>query len=186
MQGTERMTYEARGLDAHADPPKPGDPVRLSSGAVVRAKALPAFLLNRIYAANPDPPPPMVEVDDGRGGVRRESNPNDPDYLQELERHRLRVAQKILDVVLLRGVEVLETPPDVPALEDDAWLVEAEYLTGEEIPREGPGRRLAWLEMFIFLGAEDFSHVQQQCLTLSGVPTEEAVRAAEDGFPRPS
>ncbi len=180
MQGNPNESYEARGRDAMEGPRRLGDPI-----TKVRALPLPSLLLNRIYSQYPDPSPPMVEIELPSGGKRMEPNPNDPDYLERLERHRLQVARKVLDVVLLRGLEVLSIPPHVPPLEESGWVEEISYLTGAEVPPSGPGRKLAWLEAFIFLGAEDYRTVQTECLLLSGVPLEEAVMAAEDRFQRP-
>jgi len=157
--------------------------LRLSSGAVVRPLQLPELLLRDLYDRDPRPQPPIVHIEDKESGKSwNEENPDDPKYLQELQEWSGRMAEAVLNIILLRGLELVSLPEEAVPFEDESWVEELE-LFGQRVPERGPIRKLMWLKSQVVLSSDDLDRCQEACLARSGV-TEEAVQRAMDRFQR--
>jgi hypothetical protein len=88
--------------------------VTLSTGVRVRLKAVSSTLVEEIKAAVPMPEVPKVWIADKE---REEENPNDPRYVEAVERAMMARADATLDALILFGVELLDGLP-----EDDGWV----------------------------------------------------------------
>lgn len=96
------------------------DPKLLTLSTGIEAIIIPvgATLIEEVVASIPDPKPPMWHNPDKD---RDEENPNDPAYLEELEKTQRRRAIAAMEAMLVFGMEL-----DVP--EDDGWIKKLRFL----------------------------------------------------------
>lgn len=154
----------------------------LVSGAVVEAKPVPDMVLQALFSQYPEPKPPILETE-VRGKVIREANLNDPDYLTAVETRDKVLSDAMLNLTLLRGLKVLQLPPDVFEYENDnEWEEELSDL-GIEIPTKKTLRRLLWLRYRVAISTTDLVKLQEESMRLSGV-SEEEIQAAMQRFQR--
>ena len=154
----------------------------LVSGAVVEAKPVPDMVLQALFSQYPEPKPPILATE-VRGKMIREANASDPDYLAAVEVRDRVLSDAMLNLTLLRGIKVLQLPPDVsPYDEDDEWEEELSDL-GIEIPTKKTLRRLLWLRYRVAISTTDLVKLQEESMRLSGV-SEEEIQAAMQRFQR--
>ncbi len=157
----------------------------LMCGARVRVKPIPAVVLQMLQKEHPEPQIPVSIVQIG-GKEQEVPNPDDPRYRQARDQHRLEMGDATLKLMLLRGLEILELPPDVrPYEQDDTWVEELEVIGISSIPETPLARKITWMRYRILGYVEDFEKVQAACWKLGGV-SEEDIAAAEAGFPSSS
>lgn len=100
------------------------------SGATIRVKRISPMTLIAIERANPDPKPPLQEVDYGNGSKRREPNPLDPAYQQALLEHQQTKNLLVLQAFIRLGVEV-----EIDAARLAAYRADMQAL-GVELPAD--------------------------------------------------
>lgn len=88
--------------------------VTLSTGVVVRLHPVSSSLVEEMKSAYEMPSVPVVFIPEKE---REEENPNDPKYIDEVERVQSKRADAILDALVTFGVELVDGLP-----EDDSWL----------------------------------------------------------------
>jgi len=151
---------------------KTEDILTLSSGVKLKLKAVNKFFLFQVADRFKPPKVPIVKM---KG--REEENPNDPRYVQELERHLADVGQVMNNTVLLRGVEVLEMPKDMITSDSEEWKEEMEILgLSTENKR---ARFLAWLKAIAVPNDEEMNLVLENVGRLTGVAEIDAAEAVE-------
>lgn len=104
----------------------PTEPVQLSTGYWAHIHPVSAPLIDEASARVPEPRPPIVFVDD-KG--REEPNPNDPDYLRELDRLDVERSMAAIDVMIMMGVELVNedgTPYEID--ESGRWRKQLKLL----------------------------------------------------------
>ncbi len=154
----------------------------LVSGAIVEAKPVPDMVLQSLFSQYQEPKPPILETE-VRGKMIREANLDDPDYLAAVEARDKILSDAMLNLTLLRGLKVLQLPPDVVAYEeDDEWEEELSDL-GIEIPTKKTLRRLLWLKYRVAIATGDLVKLQEESARLSGT-SEEEIQAAMQRFQR--
>lgn len=99
---------------AEAGPELPEGVVILSTGVRVKLHPVASNLVDDLKLAVEDPPVPMVYIE-SKG--REEENPNDPQYLLDLERANAKRGEAIIEAVYLFGIELVDGLP-----EDTDWL----------------------------------------------------------------
>jgi hypothetical protein len=92
----------------------------LSTGVRVRLKPVSSTLVEEIKSAIPMPDVPKVWLADKE---REEENPNDPRYIEAVERAMMARADATLDALVLFGVELIDGIPD-----DDEWVLNLKML----------------------------------------------------------
>lgn len=153
----------------------------LMCGAKVRIKPIPAVILQMLQKEHPEPTIPISIVQIGGKNVE-EPNPNDPRYRRALDQHRLEMGDATLKLMMLKGLEILELPPNVqPYEQDDTWVEELSVI-GISVPETPLARKVVWMRYRILGYVEDFEKVQDACWKLGGV-SEEDIAAAEARFP---
>ena len=88
--------------------------VVLSTGVRVRLRAVSSTLVEEIKSAIPMPDVPKIYIADKD---REEENPNDPRYIEAVERSMMARADATLDALILFGVELVDGLPT-----DDDWI----------------------------------------------------------------
>ena len=154
----------------------------LVSGAIVEAKPVPDMVLQALFSQYPEPKPPILETD-VRGKMIREANLSDPDYLVAVEARTKILSDALHNLTLLRGLKVLQLPPDVIEYDkDDEWEEELSDL-GIEIPTKKTLRRLLWLRYRVAISINDLVILHEESMRLSGT-SEEEIAAAIARFQR--
>jgi len=155
--------------------------VTLSNGVRVLCKALPGYVVQRIWQQFPEPVPPMVEITEG-GKTWQEPNPDDPAFQAATRQRAMDLTEAIQRVTLLMAIEILELPEGILPYEEDTYW-EAEYRwVGLPVPEAPNPRYVEWLCFRVITRSEDFELIQTTCNRVAGV-TEEDLAAAEKLFP---
>lgn len=149
-----------------------------STGVKVRLKRVSALIISDAAQKLKAPRPPKVFIDD-KG--REEENPNDPEYIEEMDRYAYNKGYLAVTVYLTLGVEVLHRPDEIPAPESTEWSDEISTITGMEIPATGRARYLAWLKYIAFTET-DVATVTTRIMRLNGVIEEADVVEALESF----
>lgn len=156
---------------------KEGNLITLSSGVVLKVRPVPPMILAKIDQKFPDPPMPMVR-DEDRG--RDIPNPQDPNYLNAVERNSNDKGSAIIDVLAGLGTLPVSVPEGMYTYDQDDWIEPLEFV-GIEVPIKGTGRYLAWLKYYVIRSGEDLALIAKRSAKSLGVP-EEAVADAIAGF----
>jgi hypothetical protein len=104
----------------------PTEPIKLSTGYWALITPVSAPLIDEASSRVPEPRPPTVFVDD-KG--REEENPNDPDYLRELERLDVERSMAAIDVIIMMGIDLVNedgTPYEID--ENGKWRKQLKML----------------------------------------------------------
>ena len=158
--------------EAHSPP---NDSLTLSNGIVLKVKPVPLFLVQSAVTKLEKPRVPIVDIAE-KG--RKEPNPDDPAYLEALERYEALTIEAALDIGLVAGIEVVSIPEGVYGENDDGWLAPLEFL-GMEVDQRPNGRRLSWLRYYAIASADDLANVSVVILRNLGLSEEEVGKAAE-------
>ena len=159
----------------------PEQELTLSNGARVRVTPIPSMILQLLASQHPEPTVPIVEATVG-GKIQKVPNPDAPAYRRALEQHQLEMGDATFKLMLLKGVEILEYPPDVPKYEEDTTWVEELNFLGIAVPEEPLARKILWLRYQVLGRSQDFKAVQDTCWELGGI-FEKEIAAAEARFP---
>ena len=152
--------------------------ITLSTGVVLRCKAVSRSLFADLLARHPLPKPPVIYLPD-KG--REEDNPDHPDYIEKVKQHNIEIAKSLSDAMVLLGTEVIDIPKGLPKQDDRDWLEEMRVL-GFDL-RPGPERYLAWVKFKAVANEGDFNAIGKAVGRQTGV-TEEDVESAAQTFRR--
>lgn len=158
--------------------PIPPDRVELSSGIVLRLKAVPPFLVRNAVTRLEKPKIPILENPE-KG--RSEPNPADPAYLDALDEYEAQTIEVGINVLLIAGTEVLEVPTEGFSPDDAGWRELAEYFDIALDVENPKTNYLNYLKCYALASAEDLRRVLQPLMALAGL-TEEEVTKAVEGF----
>lgn len=154
--------------------------VTLSSGVIVKARAVPDNLIMKFREKNPPPRPPVVPIEQG-GKKWNEENPNDPEYKAELENYQMRIGVAMTDMMLLVGMEILATPKGfVPYEEDDTWEETLEALD-LEVPEKPASKKIEWLRLRVAPSMQDIEKLSSAYNKAAGI-SEEDIETAKGQF----
>jgi len=151
--------------------------VTLSTGHRAVLTPVATSLLEKVRRQIKDPPIPMWENPDKAG--RKEPNPLDPTYRQQLDEAESQRSDAIMDALILFGVELVGGVPD-----DDGWLKKLRMLERHgqidlgDLDLEDPMDREFAYKKYVAISADDYL----QLMTLSGV-TAQGVAEQVDSFP---
>lgn len=113
---------------------------------------------------------------------RDEPNPNDPEYLRELEDAQNRRAWASIKAALVLGTSIEELPPDTEGPEEVDWeMVRAlRKWSVQQVPSDPYSRYEAWLRYFGLLGAGnelvEFVHLVRWLFVAAGMTAEAAAQ----------
>lgn len=153
----------------------------LSNGIQLKMRSIPPLLYNTAANSIKAPEVPKVYIKDDE---RFEDNPNDPDYLQAVTAYTLAQRLVMLNLMFLRGTEIVSIPDGLPRPEDDEWIENLEAdakIIGFalEIPRANSRERyLSWMRLFALANAEDLAKAEVAVMRAS-LTEEEVAEAAE-------
>lgn len=158
------------------------DRITLRNGVVLKLHPVPPLAIREAALLVP---PPQVPVWISPDKDREEPNPNDPDYLAALEKHKHEQAFRVSDTIHLLGTSVESIPDGIDPPESDVWISKLEAI-GIKVDRENEHKRyLSWLRLYAYTSQADISMVTAFATRLSGT-TEEEVQRAAAAFRRPA
>lgn len=144
------------------------------SGKTLRVRRVPVFLLREVQKSVKRPVPPLVTVN-YETGPRQEPNRADPDYLAAVEDYGMALGEKMIQLVIKRGVECEVDAEAVAQLRADMGELGVE-LAGND--------KQVYVTYICCETPADLSALQAAVLRQSQ-PTEEATSEALDRFPGP-
>lgn len=148
------------------------------TGLVLKINSVPIMLLQNVQKRFPVPKIPKVLLEDKDQWV---SNPNDPEYLDALTQREADLGLAMLDVMMGLGTEIHVLPPTLASPDTEEWTEDIEFFIGEEVPKKGKGRYLAWLKYYALKNQETFGRIGEAVKQKMGL-TEEQVAAAAESF----
>lgn len=151
----------------------------LTNGIVLRGKAVPRQTLSNVIKRIPMPDVPrfVFELD---GEEVSEGNPNDPDYLEAVEKVHLERLDATYRAMYALGTELVSVPEGVFRPEDDGWLELLEELGAvdrAEVPANPKLRYLMWLERYALETQDDNGTCFGVALAATGILETEVVAA---------
>lgn len=180
----ESDSAAVQAADAHGA--KRVERITLESGVVLRLKPVSPITLRDAAAHLVRPAVPVVEIPDTGG--RTEPNPNDPEYIEALNKWTADVSEAGFTVALILGTEVESLPDGMPSWESDDWIeglrAAREIVPGApplNVRTTGKGRYLDWLRMYAISTNTDAFRLSR-LLTTGVTLTEEEVQSAADSF----
>lgn len=155
--------------------------VTLSTGVVLRLKRAAAWALTEVQrqmALGQPKPPVYHNPDKGRDEV----NEADPAYVEALAAHLLRLTERLYEVCVATGTEIVSLPEGLPPPQDDGWR---DVLASVGIPlSDDPRRRyIEWVKYVAAPGNDDWNTVTTPLLRQVGT-LEEDIAAAVALFRR--
>lgn len=154
------------------------DTFKLRNGVVLKLAPVPPLAMREAAIHYPPPHPPVVL---NRDKDREETNPNDPDYLEALERYTMEQAARVADVMILLGTSIESIPEGVEPPESPTWKAKLEALDIKVDSSNEYKQYLAWLRLYALTSEQDLAYTLWAVTRISGV-TEEEVRRAASAF----
>lgn len=140
--------------------------IELSTGVVLRSKPVSRNIFADILSEHV---PPRVPVSYNQDKGREEDNPQDPDYLAEMQRYNTQLARSMSDALIVLGTEFERKPDTLPSFDDETWLEEVELLRVYKT-KTRRGRYLAWVKTVAIATDEDFAAISSSVKRSMGVP----------------
>lgn len=150
------------------------DTITLSNGVVMKAKAVPPALAQKIESRFVYPRVPKVFNPDKQ---RDEENPLDPDYIADCERIDAERTMAFVDLMVGLGTEVTYVPDNIPAFDSEGWREDIEFYLQESIPASWRVQYLYWVKFVLLTDQRDFQRISSKVAAKVGV-TESSVNAA--------
>ncbi len=147
----------------------------LSNKIKLRVGAVPPLLLNQVRTQIP---PPKVPTFFNADKQRDEENPNDPGYEATLQEYYATIGMAVVDLLLLKGVEILRVPKGIPKWDSSDWHEDLAFV-GLKVPESENGRRLVWLRSIALATQADVSLLMSKLFRMHGISEEDVAVAAE-------
>ncbi len=174
---TEEKSPNQQATDAVANISEevvPSD-IMLSSGVQLHLKKSPPFVVAQAVSNIQRPEVPMWKNEDKQ---REEPNPTDPAYEKALLEYHGATGTAIMNALLLFGVDIVEVPEKLPAVDSDDWLEALTYL-GIDPPKTRQIRKLLWLKTVALTEDSDIQAVSTALFAIQGIGEEDVAQAIE-------
>jgi hypothetical protein len=149
--------------------------IELSTGVVLRSKPVSRNIFADILSEHVAPRIPSVyNTDKGR----EEDNPQDPEYLADMQRYNTQLARAMSDALIVLGTEFESKPDELPSFDDETWLEEVDLLRVYKT-KTRIGRYLAWVKTVAIATDEDFAAISNSVKRAMGVPEEDVTAQAK-------
>jgi hypothetical protein len=152
-----------------------GSQLKLSTGVVLRSKSVSRNIFADIVSEYVSPKVPST-YNTNKG--REEDNPNDPEYLVELQRYNAQLARSMSDALIVLGTEFESKPDELPSFDDETWLEEVNLLRVYKTTSR-KGRYLAWVKTVAIGNDEDFQAIANLVKRAMGVPEGDVAEQAK-------
>jgi hypothetical protein len=149
--------------------------ITLSNKIKLRVGAVPPLLLNQVRTQISPPKIPTFFNEDKQ---RDEENPNDPGYEGALQEYYSTIGMAVVDLLLLKGVEILRVPRGIPKWDSSEWHEDLSFV-GIKVPSSDNGKRLVWLRSIALATGADVSLLMSKLFRMHGISEEDVAVAAE-------
>lgn len=153
-----------------------------SSGAMLRFSPVPSALQLKVHESFKEPKPPIVEIKDESGKVRKEENINDPDYVEKYRDYVNALAEALVKLSLLRAMEIIQLPENISPYDQDKDWEEEMAALGLTAGAGKAAKFLDWCFWRLIPDFDDYVLVQEAVSRTNSVD-EEDVDNAERSFP---
>jgi hypothetical protein len=156
----------------------------LSNGIVLLLKPVPPLLVQAVTQEYQPPSPPKVFIEE-KG--REEENPNDPEYLRNIERLANEQELAVGNLILGVGTSVKSVPDGYFMPNDDNWIAQVEFaskLSGTDLKIEKEDtvkRYLCWLRYYAMETGSDVALCTGITIQLAGIQESE-IEEVVDSF----
>lgn len=124
------------------------------------------------------PKPPVIHIEEKD---RTEENPNDPQYMEDVQIYNANRANLIMAIVFAYGCEVIEIPEGFSSVTDTDWSDDlAEF--GVPIPIKGRARKAAWIRYHLVPDDNELTQLMQLIMKVGGTTLESDVKDSMDSF----
>jgi len=154
----------------------------LTNGIVLGIKPVPPLLMHAVSQEFTPPDPPKVMMEE-KG--REEPNPNDPQYLKDLQKLEDQQSQALNDLILAVGTHAISVPEGYSMPEDKDWIDAISFageVTGKpiEIHTDNKVKRyLCWLRYYALETASDIALATSLPMQLGGIREGEVEEVVE-------
>lgn len=145
----------------------------LENGIVLGVKPVPQTILRRVAGAIPEPPVPIVTLDDGT----EQEWPGDPDYDKALEACYTARIEAAVEKLYVLGSFVESVPEGMYGPLDDRWIEEFASVGITVDTSTGLKRYSEWLSTYALTTAADQSALYMHCVAACGVLDWEVTKA---------
>ena len=154
--------------------------ITLSSGFQIKLNKIPYMLAADAQREmnKRKPQVPRIELEQGV----TEPNPDDPTYLEDVQLWQMDSQVMQLDLIFLKSLEIIKSPPGSPKLDDEEWTEDL-VAVGMTVPSKGSARRLKYLKTVVAPEISDFVDIQKEFSRVAQV-TSEGVEAQANQFRR--
>jgi len=153
------------------------DTVTLSTGVVLKFKQIPPGMMIKVMTKMKKPEVPKIWVERDKIWVQ---NPDNPEYIKDMEFYELESAGFLLNTMILLGTDIVKFDGrSMQGPDSDEWLEEFEVLGLETMPDNKSWRKLNWLLKVAAATDKDFEAISNGVGELSGVPEENVAEAAK-------
>jgi hypothetical protein len=157
----------------------PSKPIITSKGVQIRVQAIPNMMMAE---ARRKIKPPKVPTYYNADKDVQEENPNDPEYIANMQEYNTRVGTMGATAMLAFGTEIVGSlPADVQPVESQGWSDDLHEILDVDVPAGGKGRYAAWLRLYV-LSDQDLTDVMTAVGRASGIVREAEVEEAQDSF----
>jgi hypothetical protein len=150
--------------------------VELSTGVKLRVKALSPFVIQKIKdhmeAERPKVPTKFIEEDN-----RTIEIPEDPAYLEAMDKFSDRRTEAVMNAAMLLGTELESVPDGFDGPSDNGWSQRLAIL-GFDPPANDSERYLQWVKYMAAPTTSDIEKINEAIFALIGVSEAEVAAAA--------
>lgn len=144
----------------------------LSSGVVIRCKAVPTDIWMDAMSRVDEPKPPVVYLEETG---RHEENDSDPAYLEAKKAYLVKRNNASKRAVYLLGIEIVATPADMVQPDSEAWEEERAFLGYTKAGKLES--YYDWLRIKVAPSGADMALIMRECGRLTGVRETDALEA---------
>ncbi len=151
------------------------DTITLSTGVILRLKPISKQLIRAVNLQFEKPRVPKEFVE-SKG--REEENPLSPRYKEAIDEYIADIATATMDVCILRGTEIVETPSGIIDKDDEDWAYEMDTL-GIPLSNNPRARYLAWIKGVAAPTDLDIQMIMGAVGRLTGVSEADVLEAVQ-------
>ena len=150
--------------------------VTLTNGIMIQTKPLSQDAIRRTIGVVPKPKIPIVFIE---SRDREEENPNDPEYLDALEKYNTEILTRVYKTMLVLGTHCHTVPSNEYLPESDEWI-QLLAVAGVEAKFENQFERYhEWLTLYACTSQFDYNHLTSVLYRRVGVMEKEVIDAIE-------
>ena len=165
------MTDEEKNKDIVVED---GNLIHLSTGVILRGKAMPPGVFINLAVNNPPPQAPMYKVGDNYF-----ANADDPTYIEQFKFWSDDKNKNMLNAMIIFGTELEKVEKGLPKLEDTDWVERLDLSGIRTRPENKSWRFLFWVLTIAAPIPADWEEITKVVGRLTGVPERDVDSASK-------